>query len=69
MMLNLPAIAERPLFVATMALALIATKTLVIALIGLAFRMKWRSAFALGVLMSQVASSALSCSPVRRPAI
>ncbi|MDT9145975.1 cation:proton antiporter, partial [Escherichia coli] len=53
MMLNLPAIAERPLFVATMALALIATKTLVIALIGLAFRMKWRSAFALGVLMSQ----------------
>ncbi|WP_312486934.1 cation:proton antiporter [Sphingomonas sp.] len=53
MMLNLPAIAERPLFVATMALALIATKTLVITLIGLAFRMKWRSAFALGVLMSQ----------------
>lgn len=53
MMLNLPAIAERPLFVATMALALIATKTLVIALIGMAFKMKWRSAFALGVLMSQ----------------
>ncbi|SEJ33628.1 Kef-type potassium/proton antiporter, CPA2 family [Sphingomonas sp. OV641] len=53
MMLNLTAIAERPLFVLSMALALIATKTLVIFLIGLAFRMSWRSALALGVLLSQ----------------
>ena len=53
MMLNLEAIAERPLFVLSMALALIGTKTLVIFLIGLAFRMTWRSALALGVLLSQ----------------
>lgn len=53
MMLNLTAIAERPLFVLSMAAALIATKTLVIFLIGLAFRMTWRSALALGVLLSQ----------------
>lgn len=53
MMLNLSAIAERPLFVAGMALALIAVKTLVICGIGMAFRMTWRSALALGVLLSQ----------------
>ena len=53
MMLNLEAIAERPLFVLSMALALIGTKTLAIFLIGLAFRMTWRSALALGVLLSQ----------------
>ena len=53
MMLNLTAIAERPFFVAGMALALIATKTLVIFLIGLAFKMNWRGAFALGLLLSQ----------------
>ena len=53
MMLNLHAIAERPLFVVTMALALIATKTLVIFLIALVFRMNWRGALALGVLLSQ----------------
>lgn len=53
MMLNLHAIAERPLFVVAMALALIATKALVIFLIGLAFRMTWRSALALGLLLSQ----------------
>ncbi|MBI0475031.1 sodium:proton exchanger [Sphingomonas sp. MA1305] len=53
MMLNLPAIADRPAFVITMALALIATKTFVIFLIGLAFRMTWRSALALGLLLSQ----------------
>lgn len=53
MMLNLHAVAERPLFVASMALALIATKTLVIFLIGLAFRMQWRAALALGLLLSQ----------------
>jgi glutathione-regulated potassium-efflux system protein KefB len=53
MMLNLPAIVERPAFVATMAVALIATKAAVIFLIGLAFRMTWRSALALGLLLSQ----------------
>ena len=53
MMLNLAAIAERPLFVVAMALALIATKTAVIFGIGLLFRMAWRSALALGLLLSQ----------------
>lgn len=53
MMLNLHAIAERPLFVIGMALALIAVKATVIFAIGLAFRMSWRAALALGVLLSQ----------------
>jgi glutathione-regulated potassium-efflux system protein KefB len=53
MMLDLPAIAERPLFVLAMALALIATKTAVIFLVALAFRMPWRGALALGLLLSQ----------------
>ncbi len=53
MMLNLTAIAERPLFVIAMAAALVATKTLVIFLIGLAFKMRWRGALALGLLLSQ----------------
>jgi CPA2 family monovalent cation:H+ antiporter-2/glutathione-regulated potassium-efflux system protein KefB len=53
MMLNLHAIAERPFFVAGMALALIATKTLIIFGIGMAFRMGWRGALALGLLLSQ----------------
>jgi monovalent cation:proton antiporter-2 (CPA2) family protein len=53
MMLNLQAIAERPMFVAGMALMLIAVKTGVIFAVGLAFRMTWRSALALGVLLSQ----------------
>ncbi len=53
MLLNLQAIADRPLFVLSMALALIATKTAVITLIGLAFKMTWRSALALGLLLSQ----------------
>ena len=53
MLLNLQAIADRPLFVLSMALALIVTKTAVITLIGLAFRMTWRSALALGLLLSQ----------------
>lgn len=53
MMLDLTAIAERPLFVASMALALIMVKTLVILLIGLAMRMRWQSALALGMLLSQ----------------
>jgi CPA2 family monovalent cation:H+ antiporter-2/glutathione-regulated potassium-efflux system protein KefB len=53
MMLNLHAIAERPLFVIGMALTLIVAKTGIIFAIGLAFRMSWRSALALGVLLSQ----------------
>lgn len=53
MMLNLQAIAERPLFVIGMALMLIVVKGAVIFLIGLAFRMPWRSALALGLLLSQ----------------
>lgn len=53
MMLNLEAIAERPLFVAGMALALIAVKGVVIFGIGMAFGMAWRGALALGLLLSQ----------------
>ncbi|MDE0877692.1 MAG: cation:proton antiporter [Sphingomonas bacterium] len=53
MTLNLHAIADRPVFVLAMAIALIATKSLVIFLIGLAFRMNWRGALALGLLLSQ----------------
>jgi CPA2 family monovalent cation:H+ antiporter-2/glutathione-regulated potassium-efflux system protein KefB len=53
MMVNLDAIAQRPVFVISLALALIVTKALVIFLIGRAFRMEWRSALALGLLLSQ----------------
>ena len=53
MLLDLQAIAERPLFVVAMALALIATKTAVIFGIGMLFRMGWRGALGLGVLLSQ----------------
>ncbi|AIT80108.1 cation:proton antiporter [Novosphingobium pentaromativorans] len=53
MMLDLSAIAERPLFVAAMATALIAVKATIIFALGLAFRMNWRSALALGLLLSQ----------------
>jgi CPA2 family monovalent cation:H+ antiporter-2/glutathione-regulated potassium-efflux system protein KefB len=53
MTLDLHAIAERPLFVAGMALALIATKTVLITGLGLLFGMRRRPAFALGVLLSQ----------------
>ena len=53
MLLDLHTIAERPVFVIAMAIALIATKTAVIFLIGLAFRMPWRNALALGLLLSQ----------------
>jgi Kef-type K+ transport systems, membrane components len=53
MMLDLSAIAERPLFVASMAVALIAVKASVIFCLALAFRMNWRSALALGLLLSQ----------------
>lgn len=53
MMLDLGAIAERPLFVAAMAVALIAIKAMVIMGLAMAFRMAWRPALALGVLLSQ----------------
>ncbi len=53
MMLDLTAIAERPLFVISMAAALIVTKTAIVMGIGMLFRMKWRNAFALGLLLSQ----------------
>ncbi|HTN14849.1 MAG TPA: cation:proton antiporter [Sphingomonadaceae bacterium] len=53
MLLDLHAIAEHPIFVALMAVALIATKSAVIFGIAIAFRMPWRSALALGLLLSQ----------------
>ncbi|WP_066717304.1 cation:proton antiporter domain-containing protein [Sphingomonas pituitosa] len=53
MTLDLHAIAERPFFVAGMALALIAAKTVLIMGLALLFGMKPRGAFALGVLLSQ----------------
>ena len=53
MMLDLSIIAANPLFVVGMAAALIATKTLVIGGLGLVFGMRWRSALALGLLLSQ----------------
>lgn len=53
MMLDLGTIAERPLFVVSMAIGLIAVKATVISAIGLAFRMDWRNALALGLLLSQ----------------
>ena len=53
MMLDLGAIAERPLFVIGMALGLIALKAAVICGIGLLFGMRWRGALALGLLLSQ----------------
>ena len=53
MLLDLTAIAQRPFFVIGMALALIATKATAMTGIGLAFRMKWRQALVLGLLLSQ----------------
>lgn len=53
MMLDLHAIAERPFFVLGIAAALIVTKTVIITGIGLAFKMRWRGALALGLLLSQ----------------
>lgn len=53
MMLDLSAIAERPLFVLGMAAALIATKTAVIMGLAMAFREGWRQALGLGLLLSQ----------------
>jgi CPA2 family monovalent cation:H+ antiporter-2/glutathione-regulated potassium-efflux system protein KefB len=53
MALDLSAIAERPFFVAGMALALIAAKAALIMVLGIVFGMKTRQAFALGILLSQ----------------
>ena len=53
MMLDLSAIAERPFFVIGMALALIAAKAVIIGGMALATGMTWRSALALGLLLSQ----------------
>jgi CPA2 family monovalent cation:H+ antiporter-2/glutathione-regulated potassium-efflux system protein KefB len=53
MMLDLGAIAARPFFVISMAAALIVAKTAILFLIGIIFRMNWRSALALGLLLSQ----------------
>jgi len=53
MMLDLHAIAARPFFVIGMAVALIATKAAIIMGIGLLFKMRWRGALALGLLLSQ----------------
>jgi len=53
MMLDLGVIAENPFFVVSMAIALIAVKTLIILAIGLAVGMAWRAALALGLLLSQ----------------
>ncbi|MCB5425801.1 cation:proton antiporter [Altererythrobacter sp. CC-YST694] len=53
MLLDLRAIADHPIFVAAMAAALIATKTAVIFGIATLFRMPWRSALGLGLLLSQ----------------
>ncbi|HEV2817584.1 MAG TPA: cation:proton antiporter [Allosphingosinicella sp.] len=53
MMLDLHAIAERPLFVIGMAAGLIAIKAVVIMGLAMAFRMAWRPALALGLLLSQ----------------
>jgi glutathione-regulated potassium-efflux system protein KefB len=53
MMLDLGVIAERPFFVAGMALALIAVKAAIIFGLARAFQMPWRPALALGLLLSQ----------------
>lgn len=53
MMLDLSAIAERPAFVVSMAAALIAVKAAIIFGLALLFRMDWRNALALGLLLSQ----------------
>jgi len=53
MMLGLTAIANRPLFVVGMALALIATKAAILFGLAKAFRMETRRALKLGLLLSQ----------------
>ncbi|HYI64263.1 MAG TPA: cation:proton antiporter [Allosphingosinicella sp.] len=53
MMLDLGAIAERPFFVIGLAIALIAAKAAVIMGLAMAFKMAWRPALGLGLLLSQ----------------
>ncbi len=53
MLLDLSAIADRPGFVIAMAVALIAAKTVVITGLAMAFRMHWKPALSLGLLLSQ----------------
>lgn len=53
MMLDLGAIAERPLFVIALAAALIVTKTALVFALGMLMKMGWRAALALGLLLSQ----------------
>ncbi len=53
MMLDLNAIAERPVFVIGMAILLIVTKTAIMTGIAMLFKMNWRPALALGLLLSQ----------------
>jgi len=53
MMLDLSAIVQEPLFVVAITLLLIATKAAVILGLGALFGMGWRSALALGLLLSQ----------------
>lgn len=53
MMLDLQAIVDRPLFVIGLAIILVATKTAIIFAVGRVFGMDWRTAFGLGLLLSQ----------------
>lgn len=53
MMLDLQAIADRPFFVIGFAVLLISLKTGIIMGLGLLMKMRWRSALALGLLLSQ----------------
>lgn len=53
MLLDLGAVAERPLFVVGFALLLILVKTAIITALGLLLKMRWQSALALGLLLSQ----------------
>jgi CPA2 family monovalent cation:H+ antiporter-2/glutathione-regulated potassium-efflux system protein KefB len=53
MMLDLGVIAERPIFVIAMALAMIAVKAAIIMGLARAFQMPWRPALGLGLLLSQ----------------
>jgi monovalent cation:proton antiporter-2 (CPA2) family protein len=53
MLLDLTVVAARPLFVIGLAVAVIATKTLLITLLSRAFRSSWTRSFRLGLLLSQ----------------
>ena len=53
MLLDLTVVAARPLFVIGLAVAVIATKTILITLLSRAFRSSWTRSFRLGLLLSQ----------------